>query len=138
MPVATSSRRLRRQDTDDIEDATATQTRDGELDDDVEAPSQPHRRAKKDKKAPEEDNAREGSDDGMELDDPLADFTDQPVDKQQAGRIMGLSQDWAQIRQGPHASSYTLVRDIATSLAEFQEGEKAEKVSPYMLLSIVE
>lgn len=139
MPAATSSRRMRRQDTDDIEDANATQARDEELDDDVEAPSQPRRTkdAKKEGKARqevEEDDAREDSDDGSDLDDPLADFTDQPVDKQQAMRIMGLSHDWGQIRQGIHVSSYDLVRDIASSLAEFQEGEKAEKVSSYMLL----
>ena len=140
MPVATSSRRLRRQDTDDIEDATATQTRDEELDD-VEAASQPRKSksSKKEKKkarTQDDDNDAEGDDDDdQDFEDPLADFTDQPVDKQQAGRILGLSSDWAQLRQGPHVASYALVRDIASSLAEFQDGEKAEKVS-YMQVAL--
>ncbi|EKM49518.1 uncharacterized protein PHACADRAFT_265043 [Phanerochaete carnosa HHB-10118-sp] len=130
MPVATSSRRLRRQDTDDIEDATATQVRDEEVDD-VEAASQPRRTkgAKRDKKARQEleDEGDEGgNDNGQHVDNPLADFADQPIDKQQAGRISGLSQDWAQIR-GLHNSSYSLVQDIGSALAEFTEGEKAEK-----------
>lgn len=63
-----------------------------------------------------------------EIDDPLANFVDQPVDKQQATRISGLAQDWSQARKAYHQSSYALVRDIAASVAEFTDGEKGEKV----------
>ncbi|GJE98304.1 E3 SUMO-protein ligase NSE2 domain-containing protein [Phanerochaete sordida] len=128
MPVATSSRRLRRQDTDDIEDAVATQGRDEELDE-VEAATQPRqakgaKKEKKPRREPEEDDDVEDDDD--QDDDPLANFTDQPVDKQQALRVQGLAQDWAQIRTGIHSSSYALVQDIGTAIAEFMEGEKVE------------
>lgn len=129
MPAATSSRRLRRQDTDDIEDASATQARDEELDD-VEAATQPQRvrDAKKEKKPRKQpQGVVDVANDEDLLDDPLANFTDQPVDRQQAGRLTGLAQDWAQIRQSIHTPAYAAAQDIASALAEFTDGEKAEK-----------
>lgn len=126
MPVTTTSRRQRRQPTEDIEDASLSQARADEVEDEDEdeAPPRRVRGAKREKMrlGPAEDA------DNLEVDDPLANFVDQPVDKQQATRISGLAQDWSQARKAYHQSSYALVRDIAASVAEFTDGEKGEKV----------
>ena len=130
MPVASSSRRLHKQPTEDIEDAMSTQPRDEDVDvDDEEVPSQRASRSNGAKKGKQQ--AMQVVEDAVEVDedDPLANFTDQPVDKQQAGRIMGISQDWEQMRKGVHSSSYALVRDIAASIAEFMDGEKGDQAS---------
>ena len=103
----------------------STQPRDEDVDED-EVPSQP-RRSKGDKKKPQVAIPEEDAED-MDEDDPLADFKDQPVDRQQAQRINGIAMDWEQMRKGVHSSSYALVRDIASSIAEFVDPEKTEKV----------
>ena len=90
MPAATSSRQLRKQPTEDIEDAMSTQPRDEDVDED-EVPSQPRRSKgakKKQQVAVPEDDAEDVNDE-----DPLVDFKDQPVDKQQAQRINGVAVD---------------------------------------------
>lgn len=63
--------------------------------------------------------------------DPLEDLGDQPLDKAQAQKIHGYSQDWDMIRKSRHVHFYALVKDVATTLAEFAEGDKAEKVGNF-------
>lgn len=132
MPVATSSRRRRRQPTEDIEDAAPSQTRGEELDEEEE--QVPPRRTNGAKKGKERAEPTEDAE-AEEIDDPLANFVNHPVDKAHARNIAGLAEDWAQAKKAYHQSSYSLVRDIASSVAEFTEGEKGEKVSS--LLDIV-
>ena len=100
-----------------------------------DAQPQPAKGAKKTRQGavPEEEaeEAEEAEEDGD--DDPLANFVDQPVDKQQASRISGLAQDWAQAKKNIHLPSYGPAKEIATSLAEFADGEKGDKVSPQCL-----
>ncbi|KAI0071700.1 hypothetical protein K474DRAFT_1693360 [Panus rudis PR-1116 ss-1] len=57
----------------------------------------------------------------------LARIGDQPIDKGQTTRIAGIASDWAQIRVNIHANSYSLIKDVAGSLAEFAEGEQGQQ-----------
>lgn len=126
MPISTTYQRRRRQATDDIEDAAPSQTREDVDDEEEVLPPRPAKGSKRHKKPQAEQHVYDAAEE--EEDDPLASFVDQPVDRQQASRISGLAQDWEQARKNFHQPSYALVRDIAGSLAEFTEGDKAEKV----------
>jgi E3 SUMO-protein ligase NSE2 len=127
MPAAATSHHLRKQPTEDIEDAMSTQPRDEEVDED-EAPSQPSCRSKDADKQKKPAIDLENDPEDVEEEEPIENLPDQPVDKQQAGRITGIAQDWEQMRKAIHHSSYALVRDIASSIAEFMDGERGEKV----------
>ncbi|KIP08108.1 hypothetical protein PHLGIDRAFT_127242 [Phlebiopsis gigantea 11061_1 CR5-6] len=128
MRIATSSRRIRRQPTEDIEEAVSSQAHaDEEVEEEQEeAPPRPAKGAKKEKKRTLPTEEVEEAD-PQEEDDPLADFVDQPVDRQQSTRIAGLAKDWAQARTGIHVPAYLPVKDIASYVAEFADGEKGEK-----------
>lgn len=74
------------------------------------------------------ENGNADEDDDADI-DPLEELGDQPLDKAQAQKIHGYAQDWDMIRKSRHVHFYGVVKDVATSLAEFAEGDKAEKVS---------
>lgn len=113
---------------EDIEDPDLSQARADHVDEEEAPAPRRSKGAKKEKKPPVEPEEDPDADAEEEEDDPLAGFTDQPLDRQQAARITGLAQDWEQIRTGIHRPSYAMTRDIASSIAEFTEGEKQEKV----------
>lgn len=121
MPVTAQFRRQRRREaTEDIEDpSTQEPVEDVEED---EEPTQPRRGkgVKREKTRPVDEEDDE--------EDPLANFGDQPVDRQLGSKINGIAEDWGHINSSLHKLSYGLVRDVASSIAEFTDGQKAEKV----------
>lgn len=143
MPAAGSSRRRRnREPSDDrIEVEDPSQRRDDDDDDDVDQEEElPRRKSKKEKKPnirkskgrPEpqddDDEGQQAEEDDDRID--VNDFKDQPLDRKDAGKIAGISQDWKAIRENVHTSSFQLVIDIAASLAEVEgESQEDKKVS---------
>ncbi|CAA7261357.1 unnamed protein product [Cyclocybe aegerita] len=132
MPVATSSRRkptLRRQNSEEIEDARPTQAPASDED-------QPRRngRVKKEKQGKgkqraetdDEETARPAAaaaDDDDEDDDDridVANFPNQPFGKLEAVKLKGISEDWDNMRNliGQHWEIY---RDVASAMAETGE-----------------
>ncbi|KAH9936319.1 uncharacterized protein B0H18DRAFT_973327 [Fomitopsis serialis] len=140
MPVAGPSRRRRRDPSSDgIEEAAPTQRTDDVVNDDEEAPPRrgmkavkaEKQKAKEKQKAAQQEAAGDGDEDDADV-DPLANFGDQPLDKAQAQKIHGYSQDWDMIRKTRHVQFYGLVKDVATTFAEFAEGDKGEKMMTQM------
>lgn len=130
MPAASSTRiRRGRQNrelsTDAIEEGGSSRnaTQDEVMEDD-EAP----RRKTKGKGRAERDQTI-AIDEENEEEDPLEDISDQPLGKGQLQRLLGLGADWDMIRTRIHHTSFGLVKDVASSLSEFADGEQGEKVS---------
>ncbi|GBE84954.1 predicted protein [Sparassis crispa] len=137
MPVAGSSRRTnnaRRRDlSDGIEEEDSRRPEREDVDDGEDSDDdQPRRRAKavKKEKKPNihvEDDKEE--DDGEEqFEDPLKNFSDQPLGKAQAVKLVGMASDWSMTRQAVRGGTINLITDVASSVAEFGEGEKSQKV----------
>ncbi|KAI0927246.1 hypothetical protein AcV5_007833 [Taiwanofungus camphoratus] len=136
MPVASTSRRTksnRRRDpsSDAIEeDSPSQQERSEEVDegdqdaDEDEQEPQARRISRSLKKERKQKAVHETEE---EVDNPLENFGDQPLEKGQAVKLAGIASDWAMMRKQIHGHAYTLVRDVASSFAEFMEGEKGEK-----------
>lgn len=144
MPVASSSKRkstrLRREPSSDgIEEAKSSQ-RAG-YNDDVEAgeddDEQPRRKVKREKKAQKQTRRESDHEDGPvgttddDEDDriDIKNFHDQPLDKKEGGKLAGIAQDWEMIRKQIHQGSFTLVKDVANSLADVLEGDHADQAS---------
>lgn len=125
MPVAGPSRlrRNRAPSSDRIEEDPSAQMENEEVDD--EAQEQPRRSTKAAKKDTKPDRAK--LDEVSE--DILEDFGNQPLDRQQHQKLNGMAEDWSMMRRQIHVNSYSLIRDVAASLAEFTHGEKGEKVA---------
>ena len=107
-----------------------TQRTDDVVDDDDEQPRRGARAVKAEKTKAKRKVQKSGhvdEDDDAEV-DLLAELGDQPLDKAQAQKVHGYSQDWDMIRKTRHVHFYGIVKDVATTFAEFAEGDKAEKV----------
>ena len=102
-----------------------TQRTDDVVDDDEEQPRRGAKAVKAEKtkakrKVQEIGDADEIDDADVDL---LAELGDQPLDKAQAQKIHGYSQDWDMIRKTRHVHFYGAVKDVATTFAEFAEDE---------------
>ena len=95
-----------------------------------EEEEQPRRskKGKKDKKKRAQQDDSDGEAEEEEEDVPIPEISDQPLDRNQAQKVRGIASDWATLREKLHMPSYTFVREVAASVAEFTEGEKGEKV----------
>ncbi|KAI0761939.1 hypothetical protein BD413DRAFT_720575 [Trametes elegans] len=134
MPVASSSRLSkgrRRAPSSDIEDdgpSQAPQPQDDvEMDDEPEQPRKAKKSVKKEKKRKQQDDSDAEVPEEVEEDIAMPELKDHPLDKNQAAKLRGMSTDWAVVRDRVHKPGYTFVQEVAASLAEFMEGEKAEK-----------
>ncbi|KAG1742395.1 uncharacterized protein EDB91DRAFT_310539 [Suillus paluster] len=142
MPVASSSRRKstrsRREPSEDRieEDNPSQQTGNN---DDVEGgddeEEQPRRRVKQEKKTQKKTRRDSESDNDpprVVVDDEddridIENFYDQPLDKKESGKLSGIAQDWEMIRKQIHQGSFSLAKEVATSLADVLEGDHANE-----------
>ncbi|KZT12066.1 uncharacterized protein LAESUDRAFT_720043 [Laetiporus sulphureus 93-53] len=131
MPVASSSRRIRREHSDVIEEDNPTQrtvedVEDGEEDEEQEGDEvqKPRRSKKSVRKESKRKVSREQPEDEEE---ELEDFGDQPLDKSNGAKLAGFASDWNMMRRQNHTPYYTLVRDVATVIAEFAGSDGAEQ-----------
>ena len=124
--TGTSRRRLRREPSDAIEEIEPSQAVDSSDDDEIEAPP-PTRPPKfsKGKKGGKAVAAEEAEVDAEMLDK----LGDQPIDKASASKLSGLSEDWKRMRETIHANSYSLIQDVAATMAEFDEDDNSKGVS---------
>ena len=123
----------RRQNSEEIEDARATQA-NGHLDDVSEDEKPRQVRVKQDKKgkgkqravvAAEEDAEGDGDvdiDDDSDDDDRIdvADFVDQPLRKDHLTRLKGIAQDWDSMRKQINQRC-DIYKDVAIAMAEAGE-----------------
>ncbi|OAX44289.1 hypothetical protein K503DRAFT_706570 [Rhizopogon vinicolor AM-OR11-026] len=142
MPVASSSKRKstrsrREPSSDGIEDENPSQRAGNN--DDVEGgedeEEQPRRRVKQEKKvhkqtreeSEHEDEPVHAIDDDEDDRIDIKNFCDQPLDKKEGGKLAGIAQDWEMIRKQIHQGSFSLVKDVANSLADVMEGDHADQ-----------
>jgi hypothetical protein len=123
----------RRQNSEEIEDARATQA-DGRLDDVSEDEKPRQTRVKKEKKgkgkqraveAEEEDADGDGDgdvDDDSDGDDRIDvdDFVDQPLRRDHLTRLKGIAQDWDSMRKQINQRC-DIYKDVASAMAEAGE-----------------
>jgi E3 SUMO-protein ligase NSE2 len=145
MPVATSSRRRtngranRQPSSDGIEEDQPTQHRgeDDEVDDEDED-EQPSRsaRAKKEKISkgkPSHPKAHAGDNDEGEDDDEgridVENFKDQPLAREDAGKVAGIIKDWEMIRKQSQSGASGWMENIGVSMADLMDEEEAKKVT---------
>ncbi|KAG6336055.1 hypothetical protein ID866_3028 [Astraeus odoratus] len=132
MPAASSSRkrasRARREPSDDrIEEGDPTQrNNDDVVNGDGSEDEQPARRMKKGRgQAVQRDpDPVDQSDDENGIID-LENFCDQPLDRKESTKLHGIAQDWEMIRKQIHQSSFSLVKNIAMSLADVMEVDQS-------------
>lgn len=124
--TGTSRRRLRREPSEAIEEDEPSQAVDSSDNDEIEAPP-PTRPPKfsKGKKGGKAAPVEEAEVDGEMLDK----LGDQPIDKASANKLTGLSEDWKRMRETIHTNSYTLIQDVAATMAEFDEDDNNKGVS---------
>ena len=124
--TGTSRRRLRREPSDAIEEIEPSQAVDSSDDDEIEAPplTRPPKFSKG-KKGGKAVAAEEAEVDAEMLDK----LGDQPIDKASASKLSGLSEDWKRMRETIHANSYSLIQDVAATMAEFDEDDNSKGVS---------
>ncbi|KAI6122486.1 hypothetical protein EDD16DRAFT_1691819 [Pisolithus croceorrhizus] len=135
MPAASRQRasRARREPSDDhIEAGDLTQRNDDVLDSEESDDEQPCRTAKKERtdkkgKAVHRDAVPplESDDDDGRID--VENFRDQPLDKKEGAKLHGIAQDWELIRKQIHQGSFSLVKDVAISLADVMEIDQSVK-----------
>ncbi|KAG2070399.1 hypothetical protein BDR04DRAFT_1054203 [Suillus decipiens] len=141
MPVASSSRRKsarsrREPSSDRIEEDYPSQhagnNDDVEGGDDEE--EQPRRikqekktrkRARRDSESDNDPHAVMDDDEDDRID--IENFHDQPLDKKEGGKLSGIAQDWEMIRKQIHQGSFSLAKEVATSLADVLEGDDANQ-----------
>lgn len=148
MAVSGSRRALRREPSSDgIEEEEPSQAApvdevqdiaDSHDEDEIEAPrptrpSKAKKEKKKKSKADGDDEQAGGI--GLDLEAKLAEMKNHPVDKGQAKRIGGFSDDWQKLRVTIHGNSYALLRDVASTVAEFAEGERGSESVNLILTS---
>ncbi|OJA08773.1 hypothetical protein AZE42_01294 [Rhizopogon vesiculosus] len=153
MPVASSSKRkstrLRREPSSDgIEDENPSQRAGNN--DDVEGgedeEEQPRRKVKQEKKvhkqtreeSEHEDEPVHTIDDDEDDRIDIKNFRDQPLDKKEGGKLAGIAQDWEMIRKQIHQGSFSLVKDVANSLADVLEGDHADQASYQSLSTLLD
>jgi len=135
MPVLKSVRgkTSRRQNSEEIEDARATQA-DGRIDEVSEDEKPRQVRVKQEKKgkgkqraveAEEEDAEGDGDvdiDDESDEDDRIdvADFVDQPLQREHLTRLKGIAQDWDSMRKQINQRC-DIYKDVAIAMAEAGE-----------------
>ncbi|KAI0632124.1 hypothetical protein C8Q77DRAFT_902243 [Trametes polyzona] len=134
MPVASSSRtsrKHRRAPSSDIEEEGPSQPQqphdDVEMDDEDEQPRRSRKSVKKEKKRAQKDSDGEDIPEEEEEDLPVPILGNQPLDRSQAAKVHAIAGDWAIIRDKVHRVGYGYITEVATSIAEFTEGEKAQK-----------
>lgn len=114
---------LRREPSEAIEEDEPSQAAIPDSDDEIEAPpaTRAPTKGKKGKKSVE---------DKVEIDANMLDeLGDQPIDRASAAKLVGMSEDWKRMRETIHSNSYSLIRDVAATMAEFDEKDDAEGVS---------
>jgi len=151
MPVLKSvrGRISRRQNSEEIEDARATQA-NGRLDDVSEDEKPRQVRVKHEKKgkgkqraveAEEEDAERDGDvdvDDESDEDDTIdvADFVDQPLRRDHLTRLKGIAQDWDSMRKQINQRC-DIYKDVAIAMAEAGEVDiQTSKVRRFLILEV--
>lgn len=141
MPIQKSARkRTRRQNSEEIEDARATQEVKGQFDDvsDDEKPRPASVRVKNEKKdkgkgkqravEAEEEDAKGDGDDDVDNDSDsdvridVDDFVDQPLRKDHLTRLKGIAQDWESMRK-QISQRCDIYKDVATAMAEAGESD---------------
>lgn len=136
MPHAASRKRAsraRREPSDDhIEAGDLTQRNDDVVVSEESDDEQPRRTAKKertDKKGKavlrDAGPTLESDDDDGRID--VENFRDQPLDKKEGAKLHGIAQDWELIRKQIHQGSFSLVKDVAISLADVMEVDQSVK-----------
>ncbi|KAI6147499.1 hypothetical protein BKA82DRAFT_139549 [Pisolithus tinctorius] len=133
MPAASRKRasRARREPSDDHIEAGDLTQRDGEaVDSEASDGEQSRRTVKKDKKDKkgkavhgEGGLALESDNDDGRID--VENFRDQPLDKKEGAKLHGIAQDWELIRKQIHQGSFSLVKDVAISLADVMEVDQS-------------
>jgi len=152
MPVANSSKRKstrsrREPSSDRIEEENPSQPPGNN--DDVEGGDEeelPRRKVKKEKKAAKqhpmesenEDEPVGATDDDEDDRIDIRNFHDQPLDKKEGGKLVGIAQDWEMIRKQIHQSSFSLVKDVANSLADVLDGNHADQASYRSLSTLLD
>jgi len=131
MPVVASTRRRRKQNSEEIEDARLTQANGHHSDVSDEDNPRPVR-VKQEKKnkgkqraAEPEDGVANGDvdmddDSGEEHTVDVANFTDQPLRKDHLVRLRGISQDWDSMRRQINQRC-DIYKDVAGAMAEAGE-----------------
>jgi E3 SUMO-protein ligase NSE2 len=152
MPVASSSRRrtngraARQPSSDGIEEDQPTQHQgeDDEVDEDEDedepagqqaSPTRPARfkkgRLSKGKRSgPKErsgDNEDEEDDDDGRID--VENFKDQPLAKEDAGKVAGIIKDWEMIRKQSQSGAGGWMASIGVSMADLMDEEEAKRAS---------
>ncbi|KAI0086535.1 hypothetical protein BDY19DRAFT_894649 [Irpex rosettiformis] len=129
MAVTAPARRgrgnLRREPSEAIEEDDPSQAvaADSDPEDEIEAPP-PTRAPKSSKNQKGKDTA---SADEAEIDGNMFDkLEDQPIDRVSAGKLSGMSEDWKKMRETIHGNSYALIRDVAATMAEFDEDDDSK------------
>lgn len=124
---------LRREPSEAIEEDEPSQAAIPDSDDEIEAP--PATRAPtKGKKGKKTGSAE----DKVEIDANMLDeLGDQPIDRASAAKLVGMSEDWKRMRETIHSNSYSLIRDVAATMAEFDEKDDAEGVSTANLFRLL-
>jgi hypothetical protein len=132
MPVVASTRRRRKQNSEEIEDARLTQANGHHSDVSDEDNPRPTVRVKQEKKNKGKQRAAEPEDDvangDVDMDDDsgdehrvdVANFTDQPLRKDHLTRLRGISQDWDSMRQQINQRC-DIYKDVAGAMAEAGE-----------------
>jgi hypothetical protein len=147
MPIASSSRRRtnsrtnRQPSSDGIEEDHPTQHRgeDDGVDEDGDEDEQPSRsaRVKKeriskgkqpDPKVPAGDN-EDDDDDRIDVEN----FKDQPLAREDAGKVTGIIKDWEMIRKQSQSGAGGWIEGIGVSMADLMDGEEAQKVKQFLV-----
>ena len=148
MPVASSSRRRtngrtnRQPSSDGIEEDHPTQHQgeDDGVDEDGDEDEQPSRsaRVKKeriskrkqpDPKVPVGDNEDDDDDDRIDVEN----FKDQPLAREDAGKVAGIIKDWEMIRKQSQSGAGGWMEGIGVSMADLMDGEEAQKVKQFLV-----
>ncbi|KAI6044813.1 hypothetical protein EDC04DRAFT_264366 [Pisolithus marmoratus] len=134
MPHAASRQRAsraRREPSDDhIEAGDLTQRNDDVVDSEGSNDEQPRRSVKKEKKERKGKAVLRDASPALESDGDdgridVENFCDQPLDKKEGAKLHGIAQDWELIRKQIHQGSFSLVKDVALSLADVMEVDQS-------------
>ncbi|KAG2155841.1 uncharacterized protein EDB93DRAFT_1128476 [Suillus bovinus] len=83
------------------------------------------KRARRDSESDNDPPAVVDDDEDNRID--VENFHDQPLDKKEGAKLSGIAQDWEMIRKQIHQGSFSLAKEVATSLADVLEGDDANQ-----------
>ena len=117
---------LRREPSEAIEEDEPSQAAPADSDDEIEAP--PPTSVPKSSRGKKGKQKMSGGND-VEIDHNMLDeLGDPPIDRTSAGKLNGMADDWKKMRETIHSNSYALVRDVAATMAEFNDNNEGEGV----------